>query len=149
MFTLAIQSAVEPKNIGVATSSAQFFRQIGSTIGVAVFGALLTNHLASELPRRAPALIADAAQVDISAAQRLAMDRPALAAVLRARGAGDAVTVERTSAGLKASFSAAILGLFPISALIMLVGFIVTLTMPGLRLRGRGDPAPARATAAA
>ena len=149
MFTLAIQSSVEPKNIGVATSSAQFFRQIGSTIGVAVFGALLTNHLASELPRRAPALVADAAQVDISAAQRLAMDTPALEAALRARGTGDAATVARTSEGLKASFSSAILGLFPISALIMLVGFLVTLTMPGLRLRGRGEPGPTAAEAAA
>ncbi len=149
MFTLAIQSSVEPKNIGVATSSAQFFRQIGSTIGVAVFGALLTNHLASELPRRAPALVTDAARVDISAAQRLAMNMPALEAVLTARGVGDLATVARTSDGLKASFSSAILGLFPISALIMLVGFLVTLTMPGLRLRGRGEPGPTAAEAAA
>ena len=147
MFTLAIQSSVEPRNIGVATSSAQFFRQIGSTIGVAVFGALLTNHLAAELPRRAPDLMHAAATVDISEAQRLAMDRPALAARLGAPA--DAATVVRTAEGLKDSFSSAILGLFPYSALIMLVGFAVTLTMPGLRLRGRADPVPAREAAPA
>ena len=30
---------------GVVTSSSQFFRQIGSTMGVALFGTFLTNHL--------------------------------------------------------------------------------------------------------
>ena len=148
MFTLAIQSSVEHKDTGVATSSAQFFRQIGSTIGVAVFGALLTNHLASELPRRVPDLMRGEAVVDISEAQRLAMDRPALQATLAARGDRDPASVERTSAGLKDSFSAAILGLFPISALIMLVGFGVTLFMPGIRLRGREDVPPAEAVPA-
>jgi len=137
MFTLAIQSSVEPKNIGVATSSAQFFRQIGSTIGVAVFGALLTNHLVTELPRLAPAFATTEAAADISQAQRLAMDAPALKAVLASRGIRDPAVVAQTSAGLKESFAAAILGLFPISAAVMLLGFLVTLTMPGLKLRGR------------
>ncbi len=147
MFTLAIQSSVEPKNIGVATSSAQFFRQIGSTIGVAVFGALLTNHLSAELPRRAPDLVAGSAVVDISEAQRLAMDTPALAAALAARGDRDPAAVTRTAAGLKDSFSAAILGLFPWSGLIMLAAFAVTLMVPGIRLRGRADPVPDAVTA--
>ncbi len=34
---LAMQNAVPPKDLGVATSSATFFRQIGGTLGVAVF----------------------------------------------------------------------------------------------------------------
>jgi EmrB/QacA subfamily drug resistance transporter len=34
---LAMQNAVPPRDIGVATSSATFFRQIGGTLGVAVF----------------------------------------------------------------------------------------------------------------
>ncbi|MER6977306.1 MDR family MFS transporter [Streptomyces carpinensis] len=34
---LAMQNAVSPRDIGVATSSATFFRQMGGTIGVAVF----------------------------------------------------------------------------------------------------------------
>ncbi|MDB5456079.1 MAG: drug resistance transporter, EmrB/QacA subfamily, partial [Caulobacter sp.] len=46
LFGLAAQNAVSPRDIGVATSSNQFFRQIGSTIGVALFGALLTHRLA-------------------------------------------------------------------------------------------------------
>jgi len=45
LFSMAIQNALPPGQMGVATSSSQFFRQIGSTIGVALFGTLLTNNL--------------------------------------------------------------------------------------------------------
>ncbi len=38
---LILQSAVPPRDIGVATASATFFRQIGGTIGVAVFLSVL------------------------------------------------------------------------------------------------------------
>jgi EmrB/QacA subfamily drug resistance transporter len=54
LFNIAIQNAVAPSQIGVATSSSQFFRQIGSTIGAAIFGTLLLNNLQSELPRYLP-----------------------------------------------------------------------------------------------
>lgn len=51
LFSLAVQNAVKPQEIGVATSASQFFRQIGSTIGVAVFGAVLTQNLAMAAAR--------------------------------------------------------------------------------------------------
>lgn len=54
LYNLAVQNAVDPGRMGVATSSSQFFRQIGSTLGVAIFGTLLTHHLATELPRYLP-----------------------------------------------------------------------------------------------
>ena len=56
LFTLAIQSAVPLRQLGVATSSSQFFRQIGSTIGAAIFGTLLMNNLHNELPKHLPAM---------------------------------------------------------------------------------------------
>lgn len=139
MFTLAIQSAVAPNRIGVATSSAQFFRQIGSTIGVALFGAILTNMLTAELPRRAPDLVRSEA-VDISRAQALAMDPTALRTALAKNRVTDPDRVARTGDGLRASFAAAILGLFPISAILFVGAFMVTLSVPGRRLRGREDP---------
>ena len=39
--TLAAQNAMNPRDIGVATSSAIFFRQMGSTVGAAIFVSLL------------------------------------------------------------------------------------------------------------
>ena len=40
---LAIQNAVPPQDMGVATSSATFFRQMGGTLGTAVFLSALFN----------------------------------------------------------------------------------------------------------
>src|SRR5680860_1401111 len=46
---LAIQNSVSPEHLGTATSASQFFRSIGGTVGVTVFGAVLTARLASNL----------------------------------------------------------------------------------------------------
>ncbi|WP_339097385.1 MDR family MFS transporter [Deinococcus sp. VB343] len=54
LFTLAIQSGVSVRELAVATSSSQFFRQIGNTIGAAVFGTLLMNNLHTEMPKYLP-----------------------------------------------------------------------------------------------
>ena len=49
VLVLAVQNSVEQKLIGVATSSATLFRQIGGSIGVAAFGAIFTNVLQNKL----------------------------------------------------------------------------------------------------
>jgi hypothetical protein len=49
LYSVAIQNAVPMNRIGVVTSANQFFRQIGSTVGVAIFGTLLTNDLNAKL----------------------------------------------------------------------------------------------------
>jgi EmrB/QacA subfamily drug resistance transporter len=45
VLTLAVQNAVERKDLGTATSSVVFFRTIGSALGAAIFGAILLNRL--------------------------------------------------------------------------------------------------------
>jgi EmrB/QacA subfamily drug resistance transporter len=45
LYTLAIQNAVPPRYIGVATASATFFRQMGGTVGVAVLGTVFASAL--------------------------------------------------------------------------------------------------------
>ena len=46
---LAIQNAVPPQDMGVATSSATFFRQMGGTLGTAVFLSVLFNGLPDKI----------------------------------------------------------------------------------------------------
>ncbi len=53
---LAIQNVVSPRDIGVATSSATFFRQIGGTLGVAVFLSILFSSLPGKLSSAIAAL---------------------------------------------------------------------------------------------
>ena len=46
---LAVQNEFEQKDLGVATSSNQLFRSLGSTLGTAIFGAVLTAGIISHL----------------------------------------------------------------------------------------------------
>ncbi|WP_297353659.1 MDR family MFS transporter [Paraburkholderia sp.] len=51
---LAVQNTVEFKHMGVATSGATLFRSIGGSVGVAGFGAVFSNGLASRLQTLIP-----------------------------------------------------------------------------------------------
>ncbi|MBI4233750.1 MAG: MFS transporter [Chloroflexi bacterium] len=48
-FTIAVQNAVPYRVMGVATSSVQFFRSIGGTMGLAVFGSVMAARFQSHL----------------------------------------------------------------------------------------------------
>jgi EmrB/QacA subfamily drug resistance transporter len=75
LFSLVIQNSAPLAELGVATSMSQFSRQIGSTVGVAIFGTFLTHSLMAELPKRLPLLPGVAEQhIDLSHAQSQAMN---------------------------------------------------------------------------
>ena len=70
-----IQNAAPFNEIGVATSMSQFSRQMGATVGVAIFGTLLTHALTAELPKHVPLLPGDVgAELDLAHAQSQAMN---------------------------------------------------------------------------
>lgn len=73
LFNLAVQNAVPSSQLGIATSASQFFRQMGSVVGLALFGALLTHVLTSELSKRVPELAAMTARIDLSQVQSQAL----------------------------------------------------------------------------
>jgi hypothetical protein len=49
VLVLVVQNDVGPKDVGVATSTATFFRSVGGSFGVAIFGAIFASRLASQL----------------------------------------------------------------------------------------------------
>jgi EmrB/QacA subfamily drug resistance transporter len=52
VFTLVVQNAVAPQQIGAATSSVSFFQQIGGTIGLTIAGTVMGERFAQEVPVR-------------------------------------------------------------------------------------------------
>lgn len=52
LYTIAVQNAVPPAQMGTMTSMATFLRQMGSTVGIAVVGSLFATTLSSELATR-------------------------------------------------------------------------------------------------
>ena len=57
-YTLVVQNAVARADLGVATASTQFFRNVGSTVGIAVFGTVMTSGLAAAIAGHLPAEVA-------------------------------------------------------------------------------------------
>ncbi|MEU9184284.1 MFS transporter [Streptomyces sp. NPDC048484] len=55
VLVLAVQNSVHPRDLSTATGANTYFRQIGGSVGAAVFGALLTDRLADSLAERLPA----------------------------------------------------------------------------------------------
>jgi MFS family permease len=49
VLVLVVQNDVAPRDIGVATSTATFFRSVGGSFGVAIFGAIFATRLADQL----------------------------------------------------------------------------------------------------
>lgn len=49
VFTLTIQNSVEQSYLGVATASAQLFRSIGGTVGVALMGTVLNQRMTNKM----------------------------------------------------------------------------------------------------
>jgi MFS family permease len=137
LFSLAVQNTVPFYQLGVATSSGQFVRQIGQTMGVALFGALLTAGLSSELRRHEPAAPASAVvhHLDLSDLQRMAMQRSLHPELAPARAADPAARA--MDRDIRESFSVAIVhGMF-FSLATLIVGFIIMLLIPEGRLRER------------
>ena len=105
------------RDLGVATSAVNFFRSMGGSIGVAVFGAILSSRLAVEM------------------ATRLPVDAPA-------ELLGSSVTpeaVRQLEPALRATFidgfSAAITDVFLYAAPVLLVGLVLTWLMREIPLR--------------
>jgi EmrB/QacA subfamily drug resistance transporter len=126
LYSLAVQNAVSPREIGVATSTSQFFRQIGATMGVALFGALLTNNLASAARKVGGGLHT----LTLSDLEKLAVGRAAAGA-----GKAAALAVDHASQTI---IALAMRNVFLAGLGVLLIGLLITALIPAAQLRGRG-----------
>jgi EmrB/QacA subfamily drug resistance transporter len=111
--TLASQSAAKPGDIGIVTSLLQFARQMGNTVGTAVFGTVLTLRFVPEMQAALPGDVAqrmDGSLLDaISKPQALLLPeaaaslRASLEAVFADRPEAVAVVFDAIRAGLAGS----------------------------------------------
>lgn len=54
VYTVAIQNAASREHMGAASALPTFFRSIGSTVGVAIFGAVLLTNYQTDFPKGVP-----------------------------------------------------------------------------------------------
>ena len=118
VLVIAVQNAVDYRDLGVATSGATLFRLIGGSVGTAVLGAIFAVRLGGELATRLPATTSGA---------------PA---------PGSAITGEMLAslspsvrAAYAAAFSASLDVVFLVATIVALVGFLLTWLLPERPLR--------------
>jgi EmrB/QacA subfamily drug resistance transporter len=145
---MAAQNAVPARDMGVATASATFFRQMGGTLGVAVFLSILFSSAGSK--------IADAFRTIVPTPEfQAALADPAVRAnpandvvlqTIRAGGADNAGGVLQDSSFLQhldprlarpflVGFSDAMAGVFLVAAGVMVLAFVLVLFLEEVPLR--------------
>jgi predicted MFS family arabinose efflux permease len=122
---LIVQNTVPYSDLGVATSSANFFRLIGGSFGAAIFGAIFSNVLVGNLRTQlhgAPLPVRHGGASSIT---------PALLDTLPSA----------VHHAIALAYSNSISTVFLIAAPVSLIGFFATLRIPHLEIsRGRGAP---------
>ena len=121
--SLVVQNSVEPRDIGVASSSRTFFQQIGGSIGISLFGVIFTRHLLDTMSARLPGAHLGAG----STGQLDPATINSLPAAVRD------VAFLAVSRGVDAVFIWAV----PASALVFVLAWLVR----EIPLRGRAEPA--------
>ncbi|MCW2829705.1 MAG: transporter [Aeromicrobium sp.] len=123
LLTVIVQNAVDPRHMGIATSTITFFRTLGGTIGASLFGAVLNTRLAHHLAETLGPVAgrADVDTNDVSAIRSL--PEPIRTDVIE-------------------SFAHALHDVFIAAIPIMLVAFVISLFIKEIPLRARATPAP-------
>ncbi|MHB8059526.1 MAG: MFS transporter, partial [Gaiellaceae bacterium] len=127
---LAVQNAVEYRDLGAATSSATFLRSMGGVFGLAIFGAIFAGKLAYWMPRLIPK----------QSAGSLAGKDPLHMTPAQLRGLPPQV-----HQGLIDAFSNSIHSVFLWSIPFAVAGFLITLFLREIPLRERKQPVAAAA----
>jgi len=75
VFSLTVQNAVAPQQLGVATATSQLFRNLGGTIGIAVMGSVMSAAMTSKMTQLSSAMGqgAGSASTDPALAEKLAL----------------------------------------------------------------------------
>jgi EmrB/QacA subfamily drug resistance transporter len=127
VLVLAVQNAVERRDLGTATGAATFLRSMGGSFGVALFGAVLSNRLATNLADMLPGghLPAGISESTLRGSPKVILSLPP-----GVRG----IVIDAFARSIDTVFLAAV----PIA----LAGFAITLLLRELPLRTTQDAAP-------
>jgi MFS family permease len=145
VFVVACQSAFPHKQVGVVTSSLQFFRSIGGTFGIALMGSLLNSQFKVEAAAALPASVAKMIPAD-KMDQFLspqALFSPSTKTSFEAKAAafpGGKDLVETMFTSFKQAFADSVRHIFFISIFIVAAALVVTFFLKEIPLRKTNRP---------
>ncbi|NBE91904.1 MFS transporter [Nonomuraea sp. KC401] len=127
MLILAAQNGSEPRDMASTTAGVSFFRSLGGAVGVAAFGAILTNRLKDEM-----AEMLRAANIALPGGSDVKLGSPD--AIQQLPGPIKHIVLESFTRGLET--------VFMVGVPIALLGFVATIFLKELPLRGSAMVAP-------
>jgi EmrB/QacA subfamily drug resistance transporter len=136
VYTVAVQNSAPREHMGAATASTAFFRSIGSTVGVAVFGSILLTGFHSEFEGSVPAGTPPAVLAAFSNPLMLGAMRPQLEARFAAYPNG-AQLLQLLLGNVRTALMHGLNRIFVASAIIMTLSIALHLMLKDVKLRGR------------
>jgi EmrB/QacA subfamily drug resistance transporter len=138
LYIIAVQNAVPYRIMGIATSSVQFFRAIGATVGLALFGSIMADRFASNAEELAPSGIPPNVLSELTQNPEALMDPGALSRLrdaLGETGPDGARMAEELVHVLREGLAMAISDVFVIGLVAVGVAFVVTLFLREVPLK--------------
>lgn len=135
VYTVAVQNAAPRQHMGTATASSQFFRSIGSTVGVAVFGSVLLTMYKHQFDAGVPKGVPAAALKPFGNPLLLPMIRPQLEAGF-GRYPGGLQLLHQLFENVKMSLVHGIHTIFVVGAILMTIGVALNFLLREIPLRG-------------
>ncbi len=145
LFMLAVQNSVPHRVMGISTSTMQFLRSVGGTMGVAIMGSLINSTLSSELAANTPRQVTENAPPALLERIRnpqFLLSPEQLSAVrgsFEQLGPQGAQLFEASIFAVKTSLATAIGDAFWLAVFVMLVSVLVGAFLKEVPLRGEHD----------
>lgn len=153
VFSLTVQNAVDLRQLGVASASSQLFRSLGNTVGIGIFGAVMSAVMSKKMMSSgdneelmSSISAEDAGKIGQLMNPEILLDTPRLEEV-KASLPGDIQPIAEQLIGtVKGIFSEAITTTFFVAACIMVAGAIVAVFLRAIPLVSANDPSPTKQT---
>lgn len=138
LFVLAVQNALPQSKLGTATSANMFFRQIGGTLGVAVFGAVVAATISAQVHGSLGPQLSDlppAVVEEFNSPNLLTSPQQLERARVEVEGLAGGEAFVRLVTGLREALATGLSRVFTVGALLSLIAFAVAFLLPVLELR--------------
>jgi MFS family permease len=135
VYTVAVQNVAPRHQMGAATASTAFFRSIGSTVGVALFGSILLTRYHRDFASAIPPGTPDVALAPFSNPLRLGFIRPQLEAAFGQYGQPGTDLLHTLLAAVPTALLRGLQTIFFASAVIMTLAVVLHIALPNERLR--------------
>lgn len=146
VFVIAVQNALPYSRLGVVTSSMQLGRSVGSTVGVAVLGSLVTGSFHDEFIREVPAAVKDILApgvLDRLGNPQVLVNTDAqaqLMELLKSAGTQNGQAIDQVFHALRQALAISIHNAFLVGLAVIVLAWVLTLFLKEIPLRRSNRP---------